>query len=73
MAWHCSDHALLHAPPAGKLVLQKLRERPEFASVKGLVRRPEQQAELGAGIIVGDVMSPETWEEELAGCSALVM
>ena len=59
---------------AGKLVLQKLRERPaEFEAVKGLVRRQEQQQELGPGVVLGDVLQPESWEAELAGCTHLVM
>lgn len=57
----------------GKLVLQKLRERPEFAEVKGLVRRQEQQAELGEGVVIGDVLSPESWQQALAGCTHLVI
>ena len=55
--------------------MQKLLQRPQdFAAVKGLVRRPEQAAELGAGVVVlGDVQHPETFEDALAGVTHLVM
>ncbi|KAL4425711.1 hypothetical protein ABPG75_009727 [Micractinium tetrahymenae] len=56
----------------GKLVLQKLRDHPEF-EVKGLVRRHEQQAELGPGAVVGDILAPQSWEQELNGMHALVI
>lgn len=70
----CCRCCRLSPAAAGKLVLQKLRERPaEFAAVKGLVRRPEQQQELGEGAVLGDVLHPHTWEAELAGCTHLVM
>jgi hypothetical protein len=36
-------------------------------------RRQEQQEELGPGVVVGDILQPETWEGELAGCTHLVM
>eukprot|EP00887_Chlorella_sp_A99_P007468 scaffold2.g7468.t1 len=42
----------------GKLVFQK---------------RPEQAAQLGPGTIVGDVLRPETYEQELASCQKLVI
>lgn len=36
-------------------------------------RREEQQAELGAYVIVGDVLAPQLWEHELSSMDALVM
>jgi len=36
-------------------------------------RRQEQAAELGEGVVVGDVLSPESWQKELAGCTHLVI
>jgi hypothetical protein len=36
-------------------------------------RRQGQQEELGPGVVVGDILQPETWEGELAGCTHLVM
>lgn len=55
----------------GRLVVQKLKQRG--ADVRGLVRRPEQAAELGHGAVVGDVLCPESWEQALEGCQKLVM
>lgn len=58
---------------AGRLVLEKLRQHPKF-EVVGLVRRPEQAAELGPpGLILGDITKPETYEEALRQCDKLVM
>ena len=36
-------------------------------------RRQEQAAELGEGVVVGDVLSPESWQKELAGCTHLII
>ncbi|PSC75336.1 Nucleoside-diphosphate-sugar epimerase [Micractinium conductrix] len=56
----------------GKLVLERLRDQPGI-EVKGLVRRQEQQQELGESAVVGDVLEPAGWEGELAGSDALVI
>ena len=54
-------------------MLEKLRQHPKF-EVVGLVRRPEQAAELGPpGLILGDITKPETYEEALRQCDKLVM
>ncbi len=38
-----------------------------------LCRRDEQAAELGAGIVVGDVRHPGTYEAQMAGCDCLII
>lgn len=36
-------------------------------------RRPEQQAELGPDVVVGDILQPQTYEAAMASCDTLVM
>lgn len=60
----------------GSLVVQKLQQRPEQFVVRGFARSAQKiQALFGTtdGFYVGDIRDPQTLEEAIAGCDALVI
>jgi len=58
----------------GRLVFKKLQAKPEHFSVKGLVRRPEQQKELSEqNVVVGDISDPKTLHEAMQDTDKLVI
>lgn len=73
-------HASLCLLGGGRCDTGRLRSRASFAApaltelyTSTIFRRPEQQAELGEGVVIGDVLNPGPWQQALAGCTHLVI
>lgn len=60
----------------GRLVVQKLRQRPEQFTVRGLARSGQKASDLfgtTATVYLGDISEPETLQPALEACDALVI